>query len=269
MKYRIAIISAFIGNGGTSGELKITAEAQAELEAYGVDVYCFNNDNVDLLKPYFEPKIKKEDIISENICDKLADFFFKIKYRQTIVPSAEDNNTRLIAKIPKIQFYNLIPQEYDYYIWLDSKFTIYEHWLKYILWLIERYGANDIVTSRHAERNSVREEYTFMMEILKNPEDVDLGRKYSMIDLVRQINLYSTDNNFVDSKLYELTMIIYNKSMLNSTNILDLWYAHNFYLSIQDQLSFPYVLSKFPVKIFGVRQDVFNMPFVRHEYSNF
>ena len=42
-------MTAFIGNAGNTGELKITPEAQVESDRYGVDVYKFNKDNLRCL----------------------------------------------------------------------------------------------------------------------------------------------------------------------------------------------------------------------------
>jgi hypothetical protein len=62
-------------------------------------------------------------------------------------------------------------------------------------------------------------------------------------------------------------MIIYSKTILEKMNFLDEWYAHNYYLSIQDQLSFIPLINKYNVQVWGIPQYVFNMPFVEHEYG--
>lgn len=263
-EYKIAIITAFIGNGGKTGELKFTPEAQAQLDTYGVDIYRFNDDNIGLLKPYYEPIIKKEDIISESIWNKIVKAYGSIKYKQEIVPSEKDNYTRLIAKIPKILFYKLIPHEYDYYIWLDSKFIIHENWLDYVLWLISNHESYDIIASKHSERNSVKEEVSFMLGHIKK-QNKGMCEKYIGVGIACQFESYS--KKFIDNRLFELTMIIFSKNIIKKKEFLEDWYSNNYYFSIQDQISFAYLINKHHINVWQIPQYVFNMPFTEHEYG--
>ncbi|MGK0376618.1 MAG: hypothetical protein ACJA1Z_000416 [Patiriisocius sp.] len=265
-KYKIAIITAFIGNGGKTGELGITDEAQTQFDEYGVDLYRFNNENIDLLKPFYESQCSKEDIINLNIWDKISNIYTGFKYKQDIKPSDQDNYTRLIAKIPKVLFFKLIPQEYDYYVWLDSKFTIEENWLKYLLWLLSKYYKYDIISSKHSERDSIRQEYQYMFDYI-SIKDKDICLKYSGQKLAIQYQLFRKKKNYLDNRLFELTMIIYSKSILKQKEFLEEWYAHNQYLSIQDQLSFPLLVKKYKLKVGALNQRVFDMPFTTHEYG--
>lgn len=266
-KYKIALITAYIGNGGDS-ELSFTTDAQLELDAYHVDVYRFNNFNVDELKPFLQPVIAKEEIINETWRDKLSYFYnSKYKFKQNLTPTEKDNYTRLIAKIPKILFFEVVPQDYDYYIWLDSKFTIHCHWLDYALWLINKYPNVDIITSLHSERASIKQELDLMSEQIKKYKTEIFLSKYNLAEVNSQVKFYLKSPKFVDDNLYELTMMVYSSRILGKTDFLKEWYAHNFYLSIQDQLSFPYLAKKYNIEIQGVLQDVFNMPFVNHEYT--
>lgn len=261
---KIAILTAFIGNGGQSGELCINAAAKTQLEDYGVDVYRFNNDNIELLKPYIEPLFSKNEVINEKIWDNITYSYLKLKYRQKIQPTKTDNYTRLIAKIPKILFYKLIPNDYDYYIWLDSKFTIQEYWLNYVLWIIQQHQSSDIITSLHSERSSMKQEVKAMLKYLQKSNKI-FCEKYYTPDILKQY--YAYKNQITDNRLFELTMIIYSKSILEKKNFLDKWYAHNYYYTIQDQLSFLYLLEECKINIWGIPQYVFNMPFTNHEYG--
>lgn len=263
-KYKIAIITAFIGDGGATGELTFTADSQAQLDAYGFDIYRFSNDDLELLKTYLKPNLNKEDLVKERPKHKLYHIFNRIWYNQKQFPSKEDNQTRLIAKIPKMLFCKLIPQEYDYYIWLDSKFTIHKHWLDYVLWLISNHEFYDIITSKHSDRNSVKDEVNFMLGHIKN-ENKGMCEKYVGVDIARQYELYK--NKFVDNRLFELTMIIYSNKIVSKENFLEEWYAHNYYYSIQDQLSFAYLINKHRINVWQIPQYVFNMPFTEHEYG--
>lgn len=264
MSYRIAIITALIGNGGESGELTFTTEVQAQLDAYGVDVYRFNDDNIESLTPHFKPVLNKDEVVKERPKHKIRHFLNKIWYKQKQLPPQEDNHTRLIAKIPKILFYKLMPQEYDYYIWLDSKFIIHEHWLDYVLWLISNHESYDLITSKHSDRDSVKAEVKFMLGHIKR-KNKGMCEKYIGVDIARQFNLYK--NRFVDDRLFELSMIIYSKGILAKKDFFEDWYSNNYHLTIQDQISFAYLIKKHRINVWQIPQYVFNMPFTEHEYG--
>lgn len=269
-KIKIAIISAYIGNGGTSGDLKFTPQAKAELADYGVDVYYFNDKNIDVLNPFFEPTISRDEVVNESWRSKILSKIYSFRYKQSVYPSEKDNYTRLIAKIPKILFYKLVPNEYDYYVWLDSKFVIQEHWLKYLLWLISKYEGFDILVSKHSERSSIKEEMDFLVKDSKIPGN-GVVQKYNIAELEYQCSLYNEKKSFRDDELYENTMIIYSKTILEKEKckFLEEWYAHNYYFSIQDQISFPFLVHKYyNVRVKSVLQYVFDMPFSCHEYGH-
>lgn len=267
-KYKIAIMTAFIGNAGNTGELKITPEAQTEFDNYGVDLYRFNNDNLDQLLPYVRPTLSEEEVLRMSSCDRCMYWWYeKVKYKQKHCPKKEDDYTRLVAKIPKMMFYKVVPSNYDYYVWLDSKFTIYEHWLDYLLWLINKYPKHDVITSKHSARSSVEAETKDMLIGLKEGRP-GLRTKYYGPDLAFQLYKYHQAHGFDDDCLNELTMIVYSSHMLGKTQFGEEWYAHNCHYTIQDQLSFPFLCQKHHIKVASVCQDVFNMPFVTHEYGS-
>ena len=269
-RYKIALISAFIGNGGgRNTEISLTPECEKELQAYEVDVFRFNDENVDLLKPYFVPEIKKEGIYKQSWLDKLEyNFNAKFRFKQKLYPTEEDNYTRLIAKIPKIMFYKVVPNDYDYYIWCDSKFTLCEHWLKYVLFLIDRYSKYDILVSEHSERTSIRQELDYMVYHIKKYNDKNLSSRYNMNNMHYQVKSYLSDKRFNDNKLFELGCIIYSKRILQYKNFLEEWYAHNYYYTIQDQLSFPYLCRKHNVNVLGVKQRIYDLPFTTYFYGH-
>ncbi|HOU69647.1 MAG TPA: hypothetical protein PKW49_13905 [Paludibacteraceae bacterium] len=269
-KLKIAIISAYIGNGGDSGCISFTSQAKEEMAAYGVDIYSYRDTDLDSLLPLLEPSMARDEIIKENLFDKLRYFVYKRIYKQELYPSVEDDRTRLIAKIPKILFYKLVPNEYDYYVWLDSKFVIQEHWLKYLLWLISKYEGFDILVSKHSERSSIKEEMDFLVKDSKIPGN-GVVQKYNIAELEYQCSLYNEKKSFRDDELYENTMIIYSKTILEKEKckFLEEWYAHNYYFSIQDQISFPFLVHKYyNVRVKSVLQYVFDMPFSCHEYGH-
>lgn len=260
-------MTAFIGNAGNTGELKITPEAQAEFDRYGVDVYRFNNDNLDQLNPFVEPTLSENEVVCRTKWDKCVYWYYEhVKYKQNQRPKKKDDNTRLVAKIPKMMFYKVVPHNYDYYVWLDSKFTIHEHWLEYLLWLIRKYPEADLITSRHSARSSVEEEVLDMLKGLKAGYP-SLYTKYYAPDLAFQLYKYQQSPGFVDNSLNEMGMIVYSSRMTAKSQFAEEWYAHNCYFTIQDQVSFPYVSKKHNIKVVSIGQNVYEVPFLTHEYA--
>lgn len=260
--YKIAIISAYIGNGGKTGSLSFTDSAMKQLNEYGVDIYSFSNADLTILKSMSHPKSE----VKINV-EKYKRRLYGYYYRQKTYPNPTDNETRLLAKIPKILFYKLIPEKYDYYIWLDSKFTIEEHWLDYVLWLISNKNKFDIMTSIHSDRKSINDEFNFMWKLAKN-NNLGVQQKYNLSEIALQRDEYRRNKWFDDDALYELTMIIYSNNILNKKEFCEEWYAHNVHFSIQDQISFPFLCKKHKIKVCPIFQYVFDMPFVIHEYGH-
>ena len=73
--YRIALMSAFIGNGGKTGSITFTDAAMKQLNEYGVDVYTFSDADIELLKsnscPFFSHRLLRTNqcnVIWFNYC---------------------------------------------------------------------------------------------------------------------------------------------------------------------------------------------------------
>jgi len=260
--FKIALISAYIGNPGKS-ELKITPECKKELDNYGVDLYLFNNNHVNLLDEHYiptSPFIKTGRSKIQNIIEHF-------RFSQYLYPTNEANHNRLLAKIPRMQFYKLLPKEYDYYIWCDSKFTLCSYWLEYVLFLIERYSEYDFLVSEHCERSSITEELNYMIRHMKDKSE-NLCSKYNMADMYYQVHSYVKDKNFKDKKLFETGFLVFSKRILQHKEFLDDWYGHNFYYTIQDQLSLPYLCNKHKIKVYSIKQRIYDMPFTKYNYYN-
>lgn len=267
-RLKIALITASIGNAGKTGELKIDLEAQAELDNYGADVYRFNNDNLGQLLPFVEPRLTKEETLHRTRWDKCVYWYYEhVKYKQTQRPKKDDDHTRLVAKIPKMMFYKVVPHEYDYYVWLDSKFTIHEHWLDYLLWIIKKYSTCDIITFKHSARNTIEEEVQVVLKGVKAGYP-SFWTKYYAPDIAFQLHKYKLAKGFVDDHLNELGMIVYSSRMIAKSQFAEEWYAHNCYFTIQDQISFPLVSKKHNITLASIGQSVYEIPFLTHEYAS-
>jgi len=265
--YKIALITASIGNPDKP-ELILTPECEKEFKEYGVDVFRFNDKNVHLLQEHFIPIIPKEQIYQDT-------FFLKLRYwirhflfnMQSEYPKKEDKYKRLVAKIPRMLFFRIIPNDYDYYIWCDSKFTLEKGWLGSILKLIEENSDKDVFSYAHSERNSIQEEFDYMRyHMRKRNPSLSLLARYNISDMDNQIYLYKKNKKFIDDSLYETGIMIYSKKLFTKTDFLDQWYANNYYLTIQDQLSFPFLLALNKINIYKINQSIFDSGFTKYNY---
>lgn len=154
---------------------------------------------------------------------------------------------RTKGKIPKMMEWYEHP-DYDYYIWIDSKFTILEGFLENLFEFINVSDA-DLFFFNHPQRDSIKDELDFMMEMMKNGSPY-LLRRYEGEEMEKQVNTYLADESFVDDKLFYCGLFMYKRSLVENkhTNIMIDWLLHCVLYSIQDQLSFPYLLHKYKVK---------------------
>lgn len=168
---------------------------------------------------------------------------------------------RLKSKIPKMLEW-LKNDKYDYYIWLDSKFTVNEG---FITELISQTSDNDLMLFKHPHRNSIKEELLFM-ENLMSKNDHYLKNRYDGEPIKEQVETYLSDKNFVDNKLFACGCFVYTKNLVinKDYNILKEWFLHNTIYSIQDQLSLPYLLQKFEVKYNTFNFDLLNNKFLKY-----
>lgn len=241
---KIALLSAFMGRPGRN-ELKITDMCYRRLKDIGVDVFLFNDTNAHLLEPFLVPDtvpVEKKKRLW------LQEEFNSIRFRQFKYPSENDSYNRLIAKLPKMQFQKLLVKSYDYYVWVDSKFTLLDSWPDSLLELIKLYGQHELAVCPHSERHSIREEFEYMKYYIRRKSD-NLCSKYVLKDMYYQVSDYLSDSSFVDDSLYECGFLLFSAKVLSHEGFLNTWYAHNYYYSVQDQLSIPYLLKKYCVDV--------------------
>lgn len=178
----------------------------------------------------------------------------EIKELGVEVVNYDDSNTlsrsnslhpRLKGKIPKMLEWEK-EGDYDYYIWVDSKFTLNEGAITKLISYMEGY---DLCLFEHPNRSSIKSEYDFMDMLMKGGDGY-LHERYNGEDMLFQINKYIGDSEFVDDKLFACGCFVYSKRLVENKehNLLKEWFYHNAVYSIQDQLSLPYLLQKFETK---------------------
>jgi hypothetical protein len=146
------------------------------------------------------------------------------------------------GKIPKmLEWVNI---EADYYVWLDYAIEIKTNNFYEIIQDLEDY---DICLFKHKQRNSIQEELEFIESGLEK-EDKYITSRYSNENMNGQVRNYLEDSSFIDNKLFEMGFFIYSKNLIKNRdyNLMTDWFLHNAFYSVQDQLSFPYLLFSSP-----------------------
>jgi len=148
---------------------------------------------------------------------------------------------RLQAKIPKMLGYELYPG-FDYYIWLDGNFSLVDQ--NSVMEFVRSCQGLDACFFAHPYRKTVKDEFEFMLSKLNN--DQYLQDRYHNEYIEEQQQMYSKLEGFDNHSLYAFGSFIYNKNLIEKQefNIFQQWFYHNSRYSVQDQLSFPYLLLK-------------------------
>jgi hypothetical protein len=193
------------------------------------------------------------------------------KYNHEIV-LLNDNNTktrkfslhpRLKGKIPKMLQW--MEKEAEYYIWIDSKFDVISD--TFIYDTIEALQNYDIILCKHTARSSISDECKFVVDAISN-HDQYVKDRYDGEKIQEQTQEYLKDKTFIDDKLFALGFFAYSKNLVKNKeyNLMTDWFFHNCYWSIQDQISFPYLLHKHKVnyKIFDFH--MFKNSYIKHRY---
>ena len=147
---------------------------------------------------------------------------------------------RMKAKIPKMLEWKFINSEW--YIWMDSSVRLKEK--DPVDKILEYVGNNQLCLFKHSYGNTIEFEAKRVLQDLKNKKEY-ISRRYSGEPIKEQLSHYLNDPNFNDENLFGMTFFVYNKSL---SNLMEEWFMQNMIWSLEDQISFPYVLYKSKVK---------------------
>lgn len=220
--------------------------------------------------------------MKKKVCIVTADFGNHIKNFNPIIPKQnedlyeviikiyDDNNTtsrinslhpRTKGKIPKMLEW--METDADYYIWIDSKFKVVSE--NFVNDIINYLGDYEMCLCEHPNRDSIKKECDFVLEQMNNKNQY-LVERYLGEKIKEQVDFYLNEKNFIDDKLFALGFFAYSKNLIvnKNYNLMTDWFFHNCYWSIQDQLSFPYLLQKHKInyKIFNF--NIFSNKYVKH-----
>lgn len=170
---------------------------------------------------------------------------------------------RMKGKLPKMMEWHDNP-DYDYYIWMDSKFSILEGFIENML-QYENDDNADLILFKHPERSSMREEMDFMSEKMREGSTY-LNERYKGEIMEEQMDLYLSDENFVDDKLFYCGCFLYSKKLVENReyNVMTDWLLNCVMYCTQDQLWLPYLLKKHKVNYKVYTHDLLNNNFLRY-----
>lgn len=170
---------------------------------------------------------------------------------------------RLKGKIPKMMEWLAHPG-YNYYLWVDSKFSLLENCMEKMLEPLE-HGDTDLLLFGHIERNSISEEMEFMIDKMKNGSEYVLSR-YEGEVLEKQLHTYLAEEGFIDDQLFNCGIFSYTSKLVENRNynVMTDWLLHCVLYNIQDQLWLPYLLHKHQVKYKVHADHMILNDFIRH-----
>jgi hypothetical protein len=171
---------------------------------------------------------------------------------------------RLKGKIPKMLEWMKV--DADFYIWMDSSFKITSP--LFVNEMINAIGDYDICLHKHDNRNSILEEGQYVYSNIINNHPY-LIERYKGEPIVDQVNSYIVDSSFKDLNLFSLGFFIFNKRIIENKNynVMTDWFFHNCYWTVQDQLSFPYLLHKHNINYTTFEYDVYNNPYAPYIFK--
>jgi hypothetical protein len=167
---------------------------------------------------------------------------------------------RLKGKIPKMLEHRRYKA--DWYVWMDSSFSINNEF--FIDDLIDLANGSQFCLYKHPDRSCISDELDLIKKMIDS-KDPYMIERYLGEPLTDQVQAYLADPEFNDDKLFAMGFFAYNKLAIP---LLEEWFIHNVMWSIQDQISFPYVLSKHNISIKIIENGtIFKNNYVTHRHS--
>jgi hypothetical protein len=186
------------------------------------------------------------------------------RFDDTNYPSRINSmHPRLKGKIFKMLAWEEFPG-YDYYIWMDSTFHMIKS--KAVEYAIKSIGNADICLFRHPERTNLKDEVDYVTARLQW-NDPYISARYGGERIIEQYDSYTNDPDFIGDELFAAGCFIYHKRLVENKdyNLLKEWFYHNCIWSVQDQISLPYLISKFDVKHNLFDTGVYNNPYFQFD----
>lgn len=194
-------------------------------------------------------------------------------YKDYVIDLALYNNSNTPSRVAslhprmKCKVYKMMDwlehPDYDYYIWINAKFTILDGFFENIF-AFEDDDA-ELFLFNHPQRSSIRSEMDFMTEYMKMGNPYVL-RRYTGDIMEEQVTKILADHSFIDDQLFDGGLFMFKKKLVENKdhNLMLDWLLYNTMYSVQDQLWFPYLIQKYKVKYKVYDHHLYKNNFLRH-----
>lgn len=180
-----------------------------------------------------EPKVISEgfDYVCFTDDEKLKSKVWKIR----VVDNPQGLDSSRLARKIKILCSSFL-KEYDMSIWVDGNLTINCNLNNF---LDDHYHGEDIVVLRHPDRSCVYEELEACIKLDKDDEEL----------MKQQVEGYRSEGYPERNGLVANTLMIRNHNSKRVEEFMNRWWKEVCFKSKRDQLSFNFVLWKYPLSI--------------------
>lgn len=183
-------------------------------------------------------------------------------YNNTNTPSrAASLQSRTKCKIYKMMEWLEYP-DYDYYIWVNSKFVILDGFFEN-MFAYESDEDAELFLFNHHMKSSIRSEMDFMKDHMERGDSYVLSR-YGGDVMEEQVNKYLANEDYKDDLLFDGGLFMYSRKLVENKeqNFMIDWFLHNVLYSVQDQLWLPYLVKKHKVNFRVYDKNLFNNDFL-------
>lgn len=144
---------------------------------------------------------------------------------------------RLKAKVPKMLEWRFVNA--DWYVWLDSSIELNPN-ADLPANILKWSNGHPLCLFRHSKATSIQEEAQLILNQLEQKTPY-FERRYQGEPIREQLLHYLGDPDYCDNRLFQMTAFAYHKS---AAPLMQEWFLQNCLWSLEDQISFPYVLQR-------------------------
>ena len=143
---------------------------------------------------------------------------------------------RLKAKIPKMLEWKFVDS--DWYVWMDSSVKLKD--IDPVDKILDYLNNKPLCLFKHSYGDTIEFEAKRVIQSLKKKAPY-IEQRYKGEPIKQQLIHYLGDPCFIDNSLFGMTFFVYHKS---ASSLMEKWFTENLAWTIEDQISFPYVLQK-------------------------
>lgn len=173
-------------------------------------------------------------------------------------PRIKAMTPRLQARIPKMFGYDMVPG-YDYYIWLDSSFSILNE--ETVQWYLSKISSKEIVFFKHPTRDNIKSEAEFIRKKIEDGNEYLTSRYWG--ELIDEQLAACLIDGYIDDTLLATCSFIY-KNCDSVKALLKDWWVHTSRYHIVDQLSIPFLLKTSHCKFVILDEDIYHIPYLTY-----